>query len=384
VSLLLLASPSSPAFAAHAHAHATRTQVRAGAVSPHATMVPPPGVPPSDKGVQPVSPAALASIIVMQEGAVAEAPATEPAAPAKRRRGRPSSAVRRAAQPRKRAKQRYADAGNGVVYDAGEQLDSPVTWYVKTVQGQNNALLNSEEELALASQVQRMLALRTATGELRTELLRAPSAEEVAASLGEQPGTLDDAQLAAQLRAGEAARERLMVCNLRLVLSIAKRYTNKGLQMEDLIQEGNLGLLRATEKFDPGRRLRFSTYATFWIRQGITRSLADQSRTIRLPVYVHEFVLRLRRARALLSSQLGRPASDDELADTLKVNVTKIHKVPTGTSPAAQQPCCPAAELCLAAQQPCCAALPSPPSSAARRADEADEARPRRIARRRR
>ena len=88
-----------------------------------------------------------------------------------------------------------------------------------------------------------------------------------------------------------------------------------------------MGLLRATEKYDPGRRLRFSTYATFWIRQGMTRALADQSRTIRLPVYVHEFVLRLRRARALLSSQLGRAATDDELADTLKVNVTKITKV---------------------------------------------------------
>ena len=125
---------------------------------------------------------------------------------------------------------------------------------------------------------------------------------------------LDDATVRGQLRAGDKARERLMVCNLRLVLSIAKRYVNKGLLMEDLIQEGNLGLLRATERFDPGRRLRFSTYATFWIRQGITRSLADQSRTIRLPVYVHEFVLRLNRARALLSQQLGRAASDAELA----------------------------------------------------------------------
>ena len=118
-----------------------------------------------------------------------------------------------------------------------------------------------------------------------------------------------------------------MVCNLRLVLSIAKRYVGNGMQMEDLIQEGNLGLLRATERFDPGRRLKFSTYATFWIRQGITRAIADQSRTIRLPVYVHEFLLRLRRARALLSSQLGRPATDDELADTLNVNVTKVARM---------------------------------------------------------
>jgi RNA polymerase sigma factor (sigma-70 family) len=97
--------------------------------------------------------------------------------------------------------------------------------------------------------------------------------------------------------------------------------------MEDLIQEGNLGLLRATERFDPSRRLRFSTYATFWIRQGITRCLADQSRTIRFPVYVHEFVLRLKRARAVLSGQLGRPATDEELAETLKVNVSRVEKV---------------------------------------------------------
>ena len=133
--------------------------------------------------------------------------------------------------------------------------------------------------------------------------------------------------MALQIRQGELARERLMVCNLRLVLSIAKRYINKGLQMEDLIQEGNMGLLRATEKFDPGRRLRFSTYATFWIRQGIMRSLANQSRTIRLPAYVHEFVLRLKRARAVLSAQLGRSATNEELAEALKVEAKKVERM---------------------------------------------------------
>ena len=304
------------------------------AVSSSAVMAFPPDSPPP----QPTS-APAPSNIVMQEGAVLDPPAVEEAEPPKKRgRGRPPSAVRSAAGPKRKTKKEKAKAKTGMQHDAGADVDSPVTWYVKTIQGANangNELLKHEEELSLAYEVQRMLTLRRTRSELEAQLGRPPALRELADALnaagecGDDEGCekLDEPTIRAQIRAGEAAREKLMVCNLRLVLSIAKRYVNKGLLMEDLIQEGNLGLLRATEKFDPGRKLRFSTYATFWIRQGITRSLADQSRTIRLPVYVHEFVLRLRRARGLLSSQLGRPATDVELADTLKVNVTKIQKV---------------------------------------------------------
>jgi len=176
-----------------------------------------------------------------------------------------------------------------------------------------------------------MLELRRVTAALLEELGRPPTQTEVGARAGPlvEGGEVHAGEVRRQLREGEAARERLMVCNLRLVMSIAKRYVNNGLQMEDLIQEGNIGLIRATEKFDPARELRFSTYATFWIRQSITRSLADQSRTIRLPVYVHEFVLRLRRARAMLTSQLGRAATEEELAEMLKVNVTKVQQAAT-------------------------------------------------------
>lgn len=215
---------------------------------------------------------------------------------------------------------------NGVQFDAGPEVDGSVTWYVKTIRGQGDELLKSDEELALASQVQRMLALRRTAALLHERLGRSATTVELGKELGDAD-PLDDVTYRQQMRHGDAAREKLMVCNLRLVLSIAKRYANKGLQLEDLIQEGNLGLLRATERFDPGRRLRFSTYATFWIRQGITRALADQSRTIRFPVYVHEFVLKLKRARAVLSAQLGRPASDQELAQALNVNVTKVEGV---------------------------------------------------------
>jgi len=204
--------------------------------------------------------------------------------------------------------------------------DNTVSWYIKTVAGQNRDLLRPDQELELARAVQKMLSIRRTMSEMQVELGRAPNHAEVAREMADR-GVRDAGDVVLSLREGEAAREKLMVCNLRLVVSIAKRYLGKGLQMEDLIQEGNLGLVRATERFDPGRKLRFSTYATFWIRQGITRSLADQSRTIRLPVYVHEFVLRLQRARAVLSSQLGRPATDTELAAALEVNVTRVQKM---------------------------------------------------------
>ena len=221
------------------------------------------------------------------------------------------------------------------MYDAGSEVDSSVQWYVKTVSSKQLELLTSAEELSLATEVQRMLALRRAQEELAEKHGRAPSAAEVGALLDEQGGAaaaaaaaaLSEEDVRAQISAGEAARERLMVCNLRLVLSIAKRYMNKGMQMEDLIQEGNLGLLRATEKFDPGRKLRFSTYATFWIRQGILRALATHSRTIRVPAYIHEFVMRLKRARAVLTQQLGRAATNEELAAFLKVDEAKIESV---------------------------------------------------------
>ena len=297
--------------------HMTRTaKVMATALQPQpiptdSSLSPPQSEPAwLEDGSQPAAPAPEAK-------ARPRSPAVKKASGAARKPGRPPGA--------KNKKKKTISAG-GLQFDAGAQVDSPVTWYVKSIQGHKNALLKGEEELQLASQVQRMLALKRTSEDLTARLGRKPDASELGTELGDLT-PLDDADMRQQLRAGDRARDRLMVCNLRLVLSIAKKYIGKGVPYEDLIQEGNIGLLRATERFDPGRRLRFSTYATFWIRQGITRALAVQSRTIRFPVYVHEFVLRLQRARALLSAQLGRPASDDELAEALKVNVTKVEKI---------------------------------------------------------
>ena len=130
--------------------------------------------------------------------------------------------------------------------------------------------------------------------------------------------------LATIVREGQSARSHLLEANLRLVVSLAKRYTGRGMPLLDLIQEGNLGLIRAMEKFDYAKGFKFSTYATWWIRQAITRGMADQSRTIRLPVHLVEQVNKLARIKRELHQQLGREATDDELAEESGIPAHKI------------------------------------------------------------
>lgn len=138
----------------------------------------------------------------------------------------------------------------------------------------------------------------------------------------------EEIKLAERMKNGdEAAKNRLIEANLRLVVSIAKKYVRRGMQFLDLIQEGNMGLIKAVEKFDYTKGFKFSTYATWWVRQAITRALADQARTIRIPVHMVETISRVKKAQSQLLHENGCEPTDDEVAEFLGMSVEKVREI---------------------------------------------------------
>lgn len=192
-------------------------------------------------------------------------------------------------------------------------------YYMKTMG--NHELLQKNEEIILAREIQILIKWEEIRENLESDLLRPPTYQEWANAIEEG---MTVTQIKKQIRRSLRAKAALTESNLRLVISIAKRYQNRGLNMQDLCQEGTLGLTRACEKFDPERGFRFSTYATWWIKQGIMRAIADQARTIRLPVHIHDQLSILRKAERDLRNELGRDATKEEIAEKIGVKPEKI------------------------------------------------------------
>ena len=188
-------------------------------------------------------------------------------------------------------------------------IDDPVRMYLKEIG--KVPLLSPEEEIDLAQKM--------SSGNLAQEQL--DSAEEGSLSAEET------AQLKALLKEGEKAKQKLAEANLRLVVSIAKRYVGRGMLFLDLIQEGNLGLIKAVEKFDYTKGYKFSTYATWWIRQAITRAIADQARTIRIPVHMVETINKVIRVSRQLLQELGHDPSPEEISVEMNMPVDKVREI---------------------------------------------------------
>ena len=175
-------------------------------------------------------------------------------------------------------------------------------------------LLEHDEEILLGRQVQRLMEIKACE-----ELLGNPTKEELANSL-----ELTQKELHKLIRDGEKAKDRMVTANLRLVVSVAKKYTKRNMELLDIIQEGTIGLVRGVEKFDPGRGYKFSTYAYWWIRQGITRAIAEKSRAIRLPIHVTENLNKVKKAQRELSQLNGEMPSVFQLSDYLGLPVEEI------------------------------------------------------------
>ena len=201
----------------------------------------------------------------------------------------------------------------------GISIEDPVRMYLKEIG--KVPLLSADEEIELAQKMENGNKAEEELEKLNKQLAETEDDEEkknIQEQIREQRG---------HLAQGDAAKKKLAEANLRLVVSIAKRYVGRGMLFLDLIQEGNLGLIKAVEKFDYSKGYKFSTYATWWIRQAITRAIADQARTIRIPVHMVETINKLIRVSRQLLQELGREPSPEEIAEEMDIPVERVREI---------------------------------------------------------
>lgn len=230
-----------------------------------------------------------------------------------------SSSEKPSAKTKSRTKTSQKDKRDSAwpINSPNSNTDNTVRWYLQLIGG--DRLLRPEEEVDLGRQIRHLMNWQRAQVELADSIGRQPTDTEWADYVD-----IDRTDFSRRLYHARRAKDRMIVCNLRLVVSIAKRYLNRGMPLSDLIQEGTLGLIRACEKFDAEKGFKFSTYATWWVRQAVSRSIADQSRTIRLPVHLYDTITAIRRASKYLTNELGRPPLEEEIAEYCNITVEKL------------------------------------------------------------
>ena len=235
--------------------------------------------------------------------------------------GRASSrAASRSARLRRAVIAPRAAAGAGPKLDAAAEAElaqrDPEA-FLRSIT--RNQLLSAEQERQLAMLVQERVEVESVARALAAKFRKIPTDEEWAAKAGLTP-----TELTRKLWLGQQAREHMIACNMRLVVSIAKRYVGRGMALQDLVSEGVQGLKRGVEKFDPSKGFKFSTYAHWWIRQAVTRSISDQGRVVRLPVHLHEALARVRKVEEELAESLGRLPTTSEVAAASEMSYSKL------------------------------------------------------------